>query len=127
MECAFGARNFPQQRIARIAAKIAEMMMLNIKERMGDAISENGLISASRTMTLQEMENGRRQIARDCRNELKIIMEKEKLTTEIEIRVLHKYLNKFKSLMTDEQLEKYYPATFLSYTARLIGKEMNND
>ncbi|MEQ5430475.1 hypothetical protein ABN276_00110 [Providencia huaxiensis] len=94
---------------------------------MGDAISENGLISASRTMTLQEMENGRRQIARDCRNELKIIMEKEKLTTEIEIRVLHKYLNKFKSLMTDEQLEKYYPATFLSYTARLIGKEMNND
>ncbi|EJD6083646.1 hypothetical protein M0L39_RS18085 [Providencia rettgeri] len=77
-------------------------------------------------MTHQEMENGRRAVARDVRNELKTIMEKEKLTSEIEIRVLNKYLNKFKSLMTDEQLAKRYPVTFLAYSARLIDKEMNN-
>ncbi|MCL0005405.1 hypothetical protein MKT60_000815 [Providencia rettgeri] len=52
-------------------------------------------------MTPQEMENGRRAIARDCRNELKDIMKKEKLTSEIEISVLNKHIDKFKSLMTN--------------------------
>ncbi|HEC8328479.1 TPA: hypothetical protein RG647_RS08890 [Providencia rettgeri] len=78
-------------------------------------------------MTPQEMENGRRKVARDCRNELKKIMEEEKLTSEIEISVLNKHLDKFKSLMTSEQLKKYYPVSFLSYTAKLIDKEKNND
>ncbi|HEC8346189.1 TPA: hypothetical protein RG646_RS07245 [Providencia rettgeri] len=78
-------------------------------------------------MTPQEMENGRRKVARDCRNELKKIMEEEKLTSEIEISVLNKHLDRFKSLMTSEQLKKYYPASFLSYTAKLIDKEKNND
>ncbi|AVL75825.1 MULTISPECIES: hypothetical protein [Providencia] len=78
-------------------------------------------------MTPQEMENGRRAIARDCRNELKDIMKKEKLTSEIEISVLNKHLDKFKSLMTSEQLKKYYPVSFLSYTAKQIDKEKNND
>lgn len=74
-------------------------------------------------MTPQEMENGRRAIARECRNELKKIMEEEKLTSEIEISVLNKHLDKFKSLMTSEQLKKYYPVSFLSYTAKQIDKE----
>ncbi|OHT23122.1 hypothetical protein A3Q29_06730 [Providencia stuartii] len=78
-------------------------------------------------MTPQEMENGRRKVARDCRNELKKIMEEEKLTSEIEISVLNKHLDKFKSLMTNEQLKKYYPVSFLSYTAKQIDKEKNND
>ncbi|MCL0011642.1 hypothetical protein MKU80_011435 [Providencia rettgeri] len=78
-------------------------------------------------MTPQEMENGRRAIARECRNELKDIMKKEKLTSEIEISVLNKHLDKFKSLMTSEQLKKYYPVSFLSYTAKLIDKENSND
>ncbi|THB29057.1 hypothetical protein [Providencia sp. MGF014] len=78
-------------------------------------------------MTPQEMENGRRAVARDCRNELKDIMKKEKLTSEIEISVLNKHLDKFKSLMTSEQLKKYYPVSFLSYTAKQIDKEKNND
>lgn len=78
-------------------------------------------------MTPQEMENGRRKIARDCRNELKDIMKKEKLTSEIEISVLNKHLDKFKSLMTSEQLKKYYPVSFLSYTAKQIDKEKSND
>ncbi len=78
-------------------------------------------------MTQQEMENGRRDIARECRNELKKIMEDEKLTSEIEIGILNKHLDKFKSLMTSEQLKKYYPVSFLSYTAKLIDKEKNND
>ncbi|MGO2306971.1 MAG: hypothetical protein ACTH5W_19975 [Providencia sp.] len=77
-------------------------------------------------MTPQEMENGRRTVARECRNELRARMEKEKLTTEIEMRVLHKYLNRFKSLMTSEQLAKRYPITFLSYSVTEIDKEMNN-
>nr|ELR5255301.1 hypothetical protein [Providencia rettgeri] len=78
-------------------------------------------------MTPQEMENGRRKIARDCRNELKDIIKKEKLTSEIEISVLNKHLDKFKSLMTREQLKKYYPVSFLSYTAKQIDKEKSND
>lgn len=78
-------------------------------------------------MTPQEMENGRRAIARECRNELKDIMKKEKLTSEIEIIVLNKHLDKFKSLMTSEQLKKYYPVSFLSYTAKQIDKEKSND
>ncbi|MBQ0327804.1 hypothetical protein J9231_08055 [Providencia rettgeri] len=77
-------------------------------------------------MTPQEMENGRRKIARDFRNELKDIMKKEKLTSEIEISVLNKHLDKFKSLMTSEQLKKYYPVSFLSYTAKQIDKESCN-
>ncbi|HEM7189661.1 TPA: hypothetical protein U2I61_004198 [Providencia rettgeri] len=77
-------------------------------------------------MTPQEMENGRRAIARDCRNELKDIMKKEKLTSEIEISVLNKHIDKFKSLMTNEQLKKYYPVSFLSYTAKQIDKESCN-
>ncbi|CAB5645224.1 MULTISPECIES: hypothetical protein [Providencia] len=77
-------------------------------------------------MTPQEMENGRRKVARDCRNELKDIMKKEKLTSEIEISVLNKHLDKFKSLMTSEQLKKYYPVSFLSYTAKQIDKESCN-
>ncbi|EMT6577491.1 hypothetical protein WMR74_003542 [Providencia rettgeri] len=77
-------------------------------------------------MTPQEMENGRRAVARDCRNELKKIMEEEKLTSEIEISVLNKHLEKFKSLMTNEQLKKYYPVSFLSYTAKQIDKESCN-
>ncbi|RXN69219.1 hypothetical protein D0Z62_20625 [Providencia rettgeri] len=77
-------------------------------------------------MTPQEMENGRRKVARDCRNELKKIMEEEKLTSEIEISVLNKHLDKFKSLMTNEQLKKYYPVSFLSYTAKQIDKESCN-
>lgn len=78
-------------------------------------------------MTPQEMENGRRAIARECRNELKDILKKEKLTSEIEIRVLNKHIDRFKSLMTNEQLKRYYPVSFLSYTAKLIDKEKNND
>lgn len=78
-------------------------------------------------MTPQEMENGRRTVARECRNELRARMEKEKLTTEIEISVLNKHLDRFKSLMTSEQLKKYYPVSFLSYTAKQIDKEKNND
>ncbi|HGN1708073.1 TPA: hypothetical protein ACKRTE_003999 [Providencia rettgeri] len=77
-------------------------------------------------MTPQEMENGRRAIARECRNELKKIMEEEKLTSEIEISVLNKHLDKFKPLMTNEQLKKYYPVSFLSYTAKQIDKESCN-
>lgn len=77
-------------------------------------------------MTPQEMENGRRKVARDCRNELKDILKKEKLTAEIEISVLNKHLDKFKSLMTSEQLNKYYPVSFLSYTAKQIDKESCN-
>ncbi len=73
------------------------------------------------------LENGRRKIARDCRNELKDIMKKEKLTSEMEICVLNKHLDKFKSLMTNEQLKKYYPVSFLSYTAKQIDKEANNE
>lgn len=78
-------------------------------------------------MTPQEMENGRRKIARDCRNELKDIMKKEKLTSEMEITVLNKHIDKFKSLMTNDQLKKYYPVSFLSYTAKQIDKEKSND
>ncbi|EJD6583262.1 hypothetical protein M0L63_RS11220 [Providencia rettgeri] len=78
-------------------------------------------------MTPQEMENGRRKVARDCRNELKDILKKEKLTSEIEIIVLNKHLDKFKSLMTNEQLKKYYPVSFLSYTAKQIDKEANSE
>ncbi|WP_275076654.1 hypothetical protein [Providencia rettgeri] len=78
-------------------------------------------------MTPQEMENGRRKVARDCRNELKRIADEEKLTSEIEISVLNKHLDKFKSLMTCEQLKKYYPVSFLSYTAKLIDKEANSE
>ncbi|MGJ3354698.1 hypothetical protein [Providencia sp. Je.9.19] len=77
-------------------------------------------------MTPQEMENGRRKIARECRNELLDIMKKEKLTSEIEISVLNKHLDKFKQLMTSEQLKKYYPVSFLSYTAKQIDKESCN-
>ncbi len=77
-------------------------------------------------MTIQEMENGRRKIARDFRNELHDMKKKGKLTTEIEISVINKYLNRFRSLMTNEQLKKYYPVSFLSYTARYIDKESNN-
>lgn len=78
-------------------------------------------------MTPQEMENGRRAIARECRNELKKLMEEERLTSEIEIGVLNKHLDKFKSLMTNEQLKKYYPVSFLSYTAKQIDKEANSE
>ncbi len=78
-------------------------------------------------MTPQEMENGRRKVARDCRNELQKIKKERKLTSEIEISVLNKHLDKFKSLMTNEQLKKYYPVSFLSYTAKQIDKEKNND
>lgn len=74
-------------------------------------------------MTPQEMENGRRKVARDCRNKLKDISKKQKLTSEISIKVISEYLNEFTLLMTSEQLAKYYPVSFLSYTAKQIDKE----
>lgn len=41
MECASGAKNYQRQLIAHIAAKIAEMIMSNINEKMDDVILEN--------------------------------------------------------------------------------------
>lgn len=55
MECASGAKRCQQHQIAHIAVKIAEMMMSNISGKMDDVT----------------LENGRRKIARECRDKIK--------------------------------------------------------
>lgn len=73
--------------IAHIAVKIAEMMMSNISGRMDDVT----------------LENGRRAIARECRDKLKQF---KKLSDKQSAAILKDYLPTFTLTLTKEHLEK---------------------
>lgn len=107
MECASGAKNYQRQLIAHIAAKIAEMIMSNINEKMDDVI----------------LENGRKKIARECRNKLKQL---KKLSDKQSTLILNQYLPKFKLTLTDKH-KNFTPKLWLIWYVNNIDKEINSE
>lgn len=80
--------------------------MLNIKERMDDVT----------------LENGRRKIARECRDKLKQL---KKLSDKQSTAILKDYLPKFQLTLTKEH-EKFPPIMWLTWYVNSIDKEINN-
>lgn len=106
MECASGAKKCQQHQIAHIAVKIAEMMMSNISGKMDDVT----------------LENGRRKIARECRDKLKQL---KKLSDKQSTAILKDYLPKFQ-LTLSEKHKKFPPIMWLTYYVNSIDKEINS-
>ncbi|MBQ0339638.1 hypothetical protein J9236_00085 [Providencia rettgeri] len=73
-------------------------------------------------MTQQEMENGRRAIARECRDKLKQL---KKLSDKQSTAILKDYLPKFKLTLTKEH-KKFPPIMWLTWYVNSIDKEINN-
>ncbi|HEM7134072.1 TPA: hypothetical protein U2I51_003580 [Providencia rettgeri] len=71
-------------------------------------------------MTLQEMENGRRAIARECKQEL----ENNKPLNDVKRKsILSKYLNKFTAWLSPDQLKKTTVNIWLSVYVEKLHKE----
>nr|WP_282550821.1 hypothetical protein [Providencia stuartii] len=95
-----------QNQIAHIAVKIVGMMMRNIEGRMDDVT----------------LENGRRKIARECRDKLKQL---KKLSDKQSAAILKDYLPKFQ-LTLSEKHKKFPPIMWLTYYVNSIDKEINS-
>lgn len=106
MECASGAKKCQQHQIAHIAVKIAEMIMSNISGKMDDVM----------------LENGRRKIARECRDKLKQL---KKLSDKQSTAILKSYLPKFQ-LTLSEKHKKFPPIMWLIWYINSIDKEINS-
>lgn len=106
MECASGAKKCQQHQIAHIAVKIAEMIMSNISGKMDDVM----------------LENGRRKIARECRDKLKQL---KKLSDKQSTAILKDYLPKFQ-LTLSEKHKKFPPIMWLTWYVNSIDKEINS-
>ncbi len=106
MECASGAKKCQQHQIAHIAVKIAEMIMSNISGKMDDVT----------------LENGRRKIARECRDKLKQL---KKLSDKQSTAILKSYLPKFQ-LTLSEKHKKFPPIMWLIWYINSIDKEINS-
>lgn len=106
MECASGVKKCRRHQIAHIAVKIAEMMMSNISGKMDDVT----------------LENGRRKIARECRDKLKQL---KKLSDKQSTAILKDYLPKFQ-LTLSEKHKKFPPIMWLTYYVNSIDKEINS-
>lgn len=106
MECVSGAKKCQQHQIAHIAVKIAGMIMRNIEGRMDDVT----------------LENGRRKIARECRDKLKQL---KKLSDKQSTAILKDYLPKFQ-LTLSEKHKKFPPIMWLTYYVNSIDKEINS-
>lgn len=106
MECASGAKKCQQHQIAHIAVKIAEMIMSNISGKMDDVM----------------LENGRRKIARECRDKLKQL---KKLSDKQSAAILKDYLPKFQ-LTLSEKHKKFPPIMWLTWYVNSIDKEINS-
>ncbi|WP_273840289.1 hypothetical protein [Providencia rettgeri] len=71
-------------------------------------------------MTPQEMENGRRAIAKECKQEL----EKNKPLNDVKRKsILSKYLNKFTTWLSPDQLKKTTVNIWLSVYVEKLHKE----
>ncbi|MBD2811873.1 hypothetical protein ID853_13490 [Xenorhabdus sp. Vera] len=66
-------------------------------------------------------ENGRRQVARECRNELK---QHPKRTDQQTNQILTKYLPRFETAMSPHQKSKFLPVMWLRHYVDMIDKEM---
>ncbi len=106
MECASGAKKCQQHQIAHIAVKIVEMIMSNISGKMDDVM----------------LENGRRKIARECRDKLKQL---KKLSDKQSTAILKSYLPKFQ-LTLSEKHKKFPPIMWLIWYINSIDKEINS-
>nr|WP_282559044.1 hypothetical protein [Providencia heimbachae] len=73
-------------------------------------------------MTPQEMENGRRAVARECRDKLKQL---KKLSDKQSTAILKDYLPKFQ-LTLSEKHKKFPPIMWLTYYVNSIDKEINS-
>nr|WP_307862958.1 hypothetical protein [Providencia rettgeri] len=73
-------------------------------------------------MTPQEMENGRRAIARECRDKLKQL---KKLSDKQSAAILKDYLPKFQ-LTLSEKHKKFPPIMWLTWYVNSIDKEINS-
>lgn len=73
-------------------------------------------------MNEQVLENGRRELARECRKQLKKI---EKLNDEQSTAILKSFLPQFKLTLTDKHLAKCPANMWLNYYVRMIDKEIN--
>ncbi|MBD2786336.1 hypothetical protein ID858_10340 [Xenorhabdus sp. DI] len=66
-------------------------------------------------------ENGRRQVARECRAELK---RHPKRTAQQTNEILTRYLPRFEAAMSPHQKSKFQPVMWLRYYVDMIDKEM---
>lgn len=82
------------------------MIMRNIEGRMDDVT----------------LENGRRKIARECRDKLKQL---KKLSDKQSTAILKDYLPKFQ-LTLSEKHKKFPPIMWLTYYVNSIDKEINS-
>lgn len=74
-------------------------------------------------MTPQVVENGRRAIARECKQEL----EKNKPLNDVKRKsILSKYLNKFTTWLSPDQLKKTTVNIWLSVYVEKLHKEEKN-
>ncbi|AOM39573.1 hypothetical protein A9255_02550 [Xenorhabdus hominickii] len=67
-----------------------------------------------------EFENGRRQVARECRNEL---LRLKKRTDQQTTEILTKHLPRFEIAMSSYQRSKFQPVMRLRYYVDMIDKE----
>ncbi|WP_404460795.1 hypothetical protein [Providencia rettgeri] len=74
-------------------------------------------------MNEQILENGRRRIARECRDKLKQL---KKLSDKQSTAILKDYLPIFTLTLTKEHLAKCPANMWLNYYVRTIDKEINN-
>ncbi|MBD2784714.1 hypothetical protein ID849_08490 [Xenorhabdus sp. 3] len=70
--------------------------------------------------TQNTFENGRRQVARECRAELK---KHKRLTAQQTNEILTRYLPRFEAAMSPHQ-SKFQPVMWLRYYVDMIDKEM---
>ncbi|HHR5817037.1 TPA: hypothetical protein ACS7YI_003035, partial [Providencia alcalifaciens] len=89
------------------AVKSAEMMINNISGKMDDVT----------------LENGRRKIARECRDKLKQL---KKLSDKQSTAILKEYLPKFQLILTKEH-KKFPPIMWLTWYVNKIDKEINSE
>lgn len=75
-------------------------------------------------MNEQILENGRRKIARECRDKLKQL---KKLSDKQSAAILKSFLPTFTITLTKEHLVKCPANMWLNYYVRTIDKEINND
>lgn len=70
------------------------------------------------------LENGRRKIARECRDKLKQL---KKLSDKQSAAILKDYLPTFTLTLTKEHLAKCPANMWLNYYVMRLDKEMNNE
>ena len=70
------------------------------------------------------LENGRRKIARECRDKLKQL---KKLSDKQSTAILKDYLPTFTITLTKEHLAKCPANMWLNYYVRTIDKEINSE